>query len=1004
MPWASSRTPSILFLVLIALIALPAQSWAQNNQRRSTTVPSDAYFVGFGAFFQGDYESAGEAFNSAGKSSAIISSDGRWVDSICYATMLGECHYQMGNNALALENYNTALLLFVQHTNWLLRISPDSIRPVSPETNDRRANVTWGSSGRNTIIGNYPDTLPMYRGNTDAQNQQVVRNGGVLSTLQVTPVRAGEIARCIGLAIFRRAEIMGPLAPHDGLTGQVLGALQRRPAPPNHWTGAWVDAQYGLALAAAGKTDEAVQTLQRSLTTAGQYDHVLTPLALIELGRLALKQQNYPAAKTYFLEATYSAAAFNQYGQIEDALDGLSEISMITEPGQMPQGLLAMQNWNELRKVDALRAKLNLALAEANSYMGNVPAASSALEQARRAMTRRSMAKGRVGIRYNYLSALINFQAGNANKGTSDFITAVKGNRAVSTRLYQTEMTNQLFVSGTLNERATQLLYDELLREPTDADWISAPFETLTVLLTPNAAAMEHWFNTAVIRKQPELALELADRIRRMRFFATLPLGGRMLALRWVLESPDSALDTKAKLQRQELVGKYPDLKVMQDEAKRLQGELSQISLQPDDKESYAKQRDLAEKLKVVSDNYELLLGAIALRRTPSQFLFPPLKSTPEIREKLDDTQLVLSFFSTSRAVHAFLFTKKDYVHWTLDNPREVKGQIGDLLKQIGLVKRDAPVQMKDLNETEWQTTSAELLKKFIPSLKPGFWNNYSELVVIPDDVVWYVPFEAMHTDDGLGAGHTVPLVNLIPVRYAPTASLAVPEKGARPRPQNTAIIVGRLFNGEDDEVTQQHFDKLKDVFVAPDRIDRPTAAPSYLLSKVWNQLVVIDDSEDANRGDIWAWSPAQADRGKAGSELAAWLRSPMGGPEVIYLPGFHTGAEDALKGSSSGEDIFLTSLGLMATGSETVLLSRWHSAGSASIAVVEGVGKRIGEMPASTAMQETIAEVRTMPLDSKLEPRLKGNDGGALQTLDHPYFWADMMLIDTGIDPQKNE
>lgn len=999
---ASNRPLLLVLFTIIAGMLLPNIAGAQ-NMRRSTVVPSDAYFAGFIPFYQGDYESAGEVFNSAARS-GVRSTEGRWVDSICYSTMLGECHFQMGNNALALENYNTALLLYVQNSNWMMRISPDGLQPIGPVSNDPRGNITWGTSSRNTAIGAFPDSLPTFQGNTDAQNQDVVRGGGVLSSSRIMPLRAKEIARCVGLAIYRRQEILGPISKYDGLTGQLVGILQRRPAPPNHWTGAWVDVQHGLALAAAGKTEEAVQVLQRSLTTAGTYDHDLTSLALLQLGRIALEQQDYQAAQNYFLEASYTAVAFQQYQQVEDALDGLSHCSMITKAGQMPQGLLAMANWGELRKLDALRAKLSLALAEANSYLGNLQAASSALEDARRAMNRRSMRQGRVGIRYGYLSALLAFQGGNAAQGTSNFASAVAANRKVSTRIYQAEMTNQLFVSNSITERSAQLLYDDLLREPTDADWISDPFETLTVLLTPNGKAMENWFNTAMMRKQPELALELADRIRRMRFFATLPLGGRMLALRWVLESPAAALDTKGKLQRQDLMAKHPEIKVFQDEAKRLQRELVQISLQPDDKESYAKQRNIAEELKKVSDGYEVLLGAIALRRTPSEFLFPPLRSTADIREKLDETQLVLTFFNTTQTVHAFLFTKKNYVHWTLENPREIKGQVGDLLKQIGLVKRDAPVQAKGLAETEWKTTSSELLQKFIPSLKPGFWNTYSELVVVPDDVLWYVPFEALHTDDGLGAGHTVPLSEVIPIRYAPTASLAVPQKDARPRPQNTAIVVGRLFNSDDSDITEQQFDQLKDVFVGTDRIDRPPVAPSSILAKVWDQMVVIDDSEDANRGDIWSWSPAQADRSKSGSELAAWLKSPLGGPEVIYLPGFHSGAEDALKGNTTGNDIFLTSLGLMATGSETVVLSRWHSGGSASMAIVEGIGTRLSEMPASTAWQEAMAGVREMPLEGKKEPRLKGSGADIPQTLDHPYFWADMMLIDTGIRPREED
>src|SRR5690606_30462604 len=133
--------------------------------------------VGFIALYQGAYDDAAKAFGDANRS-GIRSTEGRWIDSICYETMLGECYFQMGNNAQAVEHYNTALLLFVQHSNWMLRISPDSLGAIVPVSNDPRSNVTWGSSSRNTLVGNFPEVVPMFQGNTDAQNEKVLQRGG----------------------------------------------------------------------------------------------------------------------------------------------------------------------------------------------------------------------------------------------------------------------------------------------------------------------------------------------------------------------------------------------------------------------------------------------------------------------------------------------------------------------------------------------------------------------------------------------------------------------------------------------------------------------------------------------------------------------------------------------------------------------------------------------------------------------------------------------------------
>ena len=68
----------------------------------------------------------------------------------------------------------------------------------------------------------------------------------------------------------------------------------------------------------------------------------------------------------------------------------------------------------------------------------------------------------------------------------------------------------------------------------------------------------EHWLELALARRDQEKALNIADRIRRHRFYATQSLGGRLLALRWILEAPAESLSQLAISQRQELLVRYP--------------------------------------------------------------------------------------------------------------------------------------------------------------------------------------------------------------------------------------------------------------------------------------------------------------------------------------------------------------------------------------------------------------------------------------------------------------
>lgn len=92
------------WIVAALCLGLPAAASAQVGMR---TIPSDAYFQMFGVYYEGDYNSAARGFRDSGRG-ALASVEGQWVDSICYYTMIGECHYQMGDLAGALNQYTAA--------------------------------------------------------------------------------------------------------------------------------------------------------------------------------------------------------------------------------------------------------------------------------------------------------------------------------------------------------------------------------------------------------------------------------------------------------------------------------------------------------------------------------------------------------------------------------------------------------------------------------------------------------------------------------------------------------------------------------------------------------------------------------------------------------------------------------------------------------------------------------------------------------------------------------
>ena len=94
------------------------------------------------------------------------------------------------------------------------------------------------------------------------------------------------------------------------MTADLIVATAGAISPANHWSQAWADLERGLALLAGGREAQATPYLQRAVLAGGEFDHPMTSIALLELGRLALLHGDYPAASKFFEEATYSAVNY----------------------------------------------------------------------------------------------------------------------------------------------------------------------------------------------------------------------------------------------------------------------------------------------------------------------------------------------------------------------------------------------------------------------------------------------------------------------------------------------------------------------------------------------------------------------------------------------------------------------------------------------------------------------------------------------------------------------
>lgn len=990
-----ARCRAVLPVLAAIAVLLAAAADEAAAQRADRTVPTMRYRAAFGQIENGEFRDALKVFLAEGRG-AIKNVETRWIDSICYYTMCGECYYQMGMLDKALEHYTAALRLFCVFPDWMTLVNfPPTVRGASP---GQVAAIPWGQSTRGAPIGVFPSSMLISQGRVN--NMDVLKTGGVWQQAVLFPVDATEIVRCTTLALRRRTEIMGPVCRHDPLTKQLLSLLSSRPGLPNHWSEAWIDLQLGLALVAAGKQEQALPHLQRSLTAAGQYDHPLTAVGLFELGRLAMERKDYKTAVKLFTECTYSAGQFFDAVLLEEAFRRGTEAHILANEKGIYPPLPAAQAWAKTKRIRWLLASLSLCLCE-NEIENNRPReAASRLAEARQALGNREMGAGSVGARLNYLGAAVLYADGKTSEGDAALSAAMDFMKTGSLWRFQIALADRLYTDGTLNTqsgitaRTAVELFDQLLADPAAADWYERPMESMAVLLYPDEPAMEHWFETALARKDNEKALEITDRIRRRRFLKTLEFGGRLQSLRDLMTSPDVGLDNQSKVHRQDALMKYPAFAKLAEREKAVRDALAAAPLVAEEPEALAAQRQNLTELGAIGAAQETLLREMAVRRVPCGILFPPIRDTRTIQASLPPGHAVLAFFVTSRHVYAFLLNDKRYAYWEVGSPATVRKELAGLLRDLGHYGENAELTVEQLSGDAWKEVTQRFLDGLTKDSPADLSAPFEELVIVPDDALWYLPFEMLHvkTDDGLQS-----LIERCNIRYAPTVGLAVSSEPPRPA-LNTAIAAGRLYPRESEDVAQEVAAAMREDIPGAVVLGNPLPAAASIYSTLFDRLVVLDDIPLAE-GNPYAWPPLPAVRGKPGSTLGSWLPLPSGGPRTVVLPGFHTAAENALKtaGTAPGAELFLSLCALRQNGARTVLLSRWRTGGLNAFQFVGEFVEALETVPPAQAYRETVLAMRNEKFAVAFEPRVrKAKEQEAPAT--HPFFWAAYLLADPGM------
>ena len=1004
-PFRSSTCPStnrgklgawIAGLLLVGLFCVP-EVYGQIGR----TVPRETYYQAKITYYMGEYRDAFRGFQRSVRSSTRIGQK-RWLDSICAYSMLGEVFYRQGNLAGALESHELAIKVHLANRGWMDRLRYPSLQPSQRRF---RVPIAWGQ--RTTLMGELPDSMGSLEGTFDLQTPFQI--GGAVNPAHMRSVDAVEVARCLAVSLRRRAELLGPTAGVSPLSGEIVSSFSSITPPAGHWVTAWVETFYGLALMGNGRGKEGIAHLNGGVTH-GNFDHPLTAIALLAIGKFHLKKGEHDLAFAKLHQATLAAARYGQADVIDDGFRYLTDAHLASGRKAAYPNVAAAIAFANGERFWRAAASLQVSAAEVNTYSGDTTSARTGLNAARVIMARRDLIPTDLGARLNYVDAITHYRDGNTSASGTSLTAALGYMERASLHGFHLSLLDTLYKAGrkaSFSEREAELLYSILLREPRSNDWRTKPLETISVIRNRQSGHFERWFELLVKRKELDKAIEVAELLRRQRFYSALPFGGRVMALRWLFDGGEAMLGPAGMKRQAELRDKYTSVARLSRRATQLQELLREDPLLPDDEEIQSKHREHFAELAKISVELESKLNAIALLREPARYVFPPQPPLKALQRAMREDQAVLKFVATSKGWHAWFIRRDSDDYWPIRKPAVVRRAITELLREIGNRAATTTLNADDLNE-DWKESAATIWKSLIGELPENGWDQLDELVVIPDGPLWYLPFEVLqvppeqvpeNTDDST---ETRTLSSLVRVRYTPVMSLTAGDRRGRIESPRSLLVGGKLYPRDSSEHAREMLGKLKErnpeLEVAGKQ--KPRATSRY-TGGIVDRLIVWNEIETRS-SKPFAWSPAQYDRGKNGSTLADWIRYPWGAPDQMLLPGYRTLAEAPLNRKANGREIFLSACSLMANGTRTALLGRWRTGGRTPAVLLREFTRELSTSSASEAWRTASELSRIETLDPSSEPRVK-SDGESDQelTADHPFFWSGYLLLDTGYEPE---
>lgn len=709
--------------------------------------------------------------------------------------------------------------------------------------------------------------------------------------------------------------------------------------------------------------------------------HSLAPIVGLCAASAIADTDKPAAAVPICIQVVNQAAALGYFELIGEALQlaaGCADESNAVLVQQSAQVAAA----NLIRKSRLAALHSLLAAADAAITAGDVTSANARLAEAKAIAVRRDVAQPRLDAYGFYIAARLAARNGIIADGKTivrpweepvgqliNFATNTRlrrRNLITMPRLYQLQRV-RVALGSNMDTQSLDLLLKRYCSAPTADVWRRDPVDAIAGHIgNPEALRLARLRTVAARESALDVLLRMEDLLTG-RLESQLALGGRVHQVRSLARLPDELVEKDVVAFRNTAPKSIRDLRAATKAIADGAGGVPPTTITP--------------KLQAAESE----AWQISLDRYVTPRVVPHGMDQKQPLAELPPDVAILAFVQDNTVFHAVLCTKAKSNYWSIKGSTRVAADVAKVMRGIG-ASQSRGARLPD--DESWRKDAIELRDRMIPvgsaPLVEDRLNGIKRLVIIPDGLLWYLPFELLPIDDEA----STLLGDEVQVTYAATPALAMYPTAAKSTQGKIALAGGKIFAPREVDLNEELTQSIADAATAGTvRLPKEASIPTSRSGLIASHLIVADTTIP-NGASLLQTPLAGYEASMLYGHVGDWLRTAAPTPSSLFLAGFRSNLETPQQ--VSGNEIAMMLMSLQYSGVRDVTLSRWAVGGISTATLLREYSQELGFLTPTEAFERSKNVLRRTELNPSAEPTLSKADlERSTLTGNEPFFWS---------------